>query len=184
MIVKLIYLMLSLLFFGGCATLGTDAKKEARAKIDTMAQTTIKSLIKENPSIKNKLEKALGYAVIDWKVTKVPVVGVGTGKGVVVDKRSGKHVYINVSRFDVGGGWGVRSFKNLILTYDSDILDDAKDGDFKFEAGAEVSAGTAQLSGDSKMFNTKVESFILSDIGGSATATIRFLRAVPDDELN
>ena len=177
-------LLLGALLFSGCAKLSVDEKNSARAKIDLMAETTIKELIKENPAIEEELSKAKGYAVINWKVTKVPVFGAGGGEGVIVDLRSNERVYINVSRFDIGGGWGARSYKNLVITQDETILDKAKSGNFKFEAGAEVSAGTAAAGGGSDALNKKITTHVLVDGGGSATATVRVMFSTLNDDLN
>jgi hypothetical protein len=177
-------LMVILSLMTGCAQLTLDEKERARAEIDLMAKTTIDALIKGDPSIKDALEKAKGYAVINWKVTKIPVVGAGGGNGVIVDKRSGERVYIKVSRFDLGGGWGARSYKNLVITQDEDLLDNAKKGGWKIEAGAEASAGTAGAAGAAGGSNKSIETHVLLDGGGSATATVRFLRSTLDSDLN
>ena len=181
---KLIGLMVILSLTTGCAQLTLDEKNRARAEIDLMAKTTIDALIKDNPSIKDALEKAKGYAVVNWKVTKIPIVGAGGGNGVIVDKRTGERVYIKVSRFDLGGGWGARSYKNLVITQDEDLLDSAKKGGFKFDAGAEASAGTAGAGGGAGDLNKSMETHVLLDGGGSATATVRLLRSTLDSDLN
>ena len=174
----------TLLLFSGCAKLSLSEVKSAQEKIDLMAERTIKALIKENPSIKDELSKAKGYAVINWKVTKIPVVGAGGGNGVIVDLRNNERTYINVSRFDIGGGWGVRSYKNLVITQDEKLLDEAKDGDVKFEAGAEVSAGTVAAGGGSEKLNKTITTHVLVDGGGSATATFRVMYSSVDSDLN
>jgi len=175
-----ILLTMILLLFSGCAKLSVDEKNVARAEVDKMAQTTIEKLLKDNPSIQAELDRCVGYAVINWKVTKVPVFGAGGGSGVIVDKRNNERVYIDVSRFDIGGGWGARSYKNLVIAFDEEIVDDAKDGDFKFEAGAEVSAGTAATGGGSGG-NEKTTTHVLVDGGGSATATVRYMQSSLSD---
>jgi len=172
------------IMFSGCSKLSVDEKNRARAEIDLMANSTIAKLIEKEPSIQKDLDRAVGYGVVNWKVTKIPVVGAGGGNGVIVDNRTNERVYINVRRFDLGGGWGARSFKNLIIVYDKKILDEAKDGDFRFEAGAEVSAGSAASDGGSAKINKKIETHVLADGGGSATATIRFLRSSVSSDLN
>ena len=174
----------AVLLFTACSQMSLEEKNSKRAVIDKMAQTTIDALIKEDASIKVALEEAKGYAVINWKVTKVPIVGAGGGEGVLVDKRDNTRVYVKVRRFDIGGGWGARSYKNLVLINDDALLDDAKDGVIKFEAGAEVSAGTLAAEGGSGALNPKIQTHTLLDGGGSATATVRVLRARVDSDLN
>lgn len=175
---------LTILILTSCSQLSLEEKSSKRDSIDKMAQNTIENLIKEDPKIKHALEKAKGYMVLNWKVTKVPVVGAGGGEGIVVDSRDNHRVYIKVRRFDIGGGWGVRSYKNLVIIYDDSLMDRAKDGVIEFEAGAEVAAGTMSVDGGSSALNKKMETHILLDGGGSATATIRVLWSRLDSALN
>ena len=178
-------LLLISLFFPGCAQLSPEDKSDAKTKIDTMAKTTIDTLIENSPEIFSSLENAQGYAVVNWKVTKVPVVGAGGGDGVIVNKSTGERKYIKVRRFDFGGGWGARSFKNLVIIHDEAIINKAMaGGSFKFEAGAEVAAGTAGVEGGSGDLNKGIESHMLLDGGGSATATVRFIYFTMDKDLN
>lgn len=181
---QLAILTLTILVLTSCSQLSLEEKSSKRDSIDKMAQNTIENLIKKESNINHALEKAKGYMVVNWKVTKVPVVGAGSGEGIVVDSRDNHRVYIKVRRFDIGGGWGARSYKNLVIIYDDALMDRAKDGVFEFEAGAEVAAGTKSVDGGSAALNQKMETHMLLDGGGSATATIRVLRSRLDSDLN
>ena len=182
---KIIVMLLSILIlFSGCAKLSVTERDTQRSKIDAMAKETVAELIKDNPSIQKELDNAVGYGVINWKVTKVPVFGAGGGDGVIIDLRDNKHTYIDVRRFDVGGGWGARSYKNLVIIHNNKLLDDALNGDIKFEAGAEASAGTVGAEGGSGMLNKKITTHVLLDGGGSATATVRVLYSTLNSDLN
>jgi len=176
--------ILSILLLVGCSTMSLDEKNSQRAEIDKMAMQTIATLIKEDPSIQKNLDTAVAYAVINWKVTKIPLVGAGGGNGLIVNKKTGKHTYVNVSRFDIGGGWGVRSFKNLIIIHNQKTLDAGKDGIWKFAGGAEVAVGTASIEGDHQVNKQDTTTHMLLDGGGSATATIRVLHMSINSDLN
>jgi len=183
------YLYISLLGFilsSGCAQLSTEEQKSARTEIDLMAENTVKALSKDNATIPSEIKNAAGYAVINWKVTKIPVVGAGGGNGVIVDTHTGERKYFKVRRFDFGGGWGVKSFKNLLIVNDKAMFQKAmKGGDFTFEAGAEVAAGTKGIDGGSaQLVQTKTKSYMLLDGGASATVTARFLYYTMDNSLN
>ena len=122
--------------------------------------------------------------VINWKTTKVPLVGAGGGDGVVIDNATKQRIYVKVQRFDLGGGWGVRSFKNLTLFTDKTLFEKIKKGTFKFESGAEVAAGKASAAADSSGFDSKYKTYVLLDGGGSATATIRVIHLSLNKKLN
>lgn len=184
MLTKTLTQLIVLLFFIGCASLSVDEVNQKKSEIDKMAAETIKALIKSEPLIQQQIKEAKGYAVIDWTVTKIPVFGAGGGRGVIVDLRTNERIYIDVSRFDIGGGWGARSFKNLIITEDETLLDNAKDGSFKFEAGAEVAAGKHASDVAAEDTNSYSHTYVLSEGGGAATATIRMLYSNVNEELN
>ena len=181
---NVILISLLTLLFTACAKPSPDERNKARAEIDLMAKTTIDKLIEQTPSVQKEIDESIGYAVLNWKLTKVPIVGVGGGTGVLINSKTGKRIYVTISRFDIGGGWGARSFKNLLITKDKDFFDKVKDGHFKFETGGEASVGNVAASGDSSALNKDVKSHVLIDGGGSATVTVRYLSMSLDSELN
>ncbi len=181
---KAILLMSGLLMMlGGCAALTPSEIEQKQETLDTMAAKAIEGLIKEDPALQAELDKAVGYAVANMKVTKVPVVGAGGGEGVLVDAKTQERRYFTVSRFDIGGGWGVRSYKALMIIHSEKVLEEFKGGSWTFEAGAEASAGTAAAEGGSGALNQDITMHLLADGGASATVTARVIHASIDDAL-
>ncbi|MGB5966056.1 MAG: hypothetical protein WBF77_02570 [Sulfurimonadaceae bacterium] len=176
--------IMAVVMFYGCAKPTLDENEAARQAIDKMAETTKSELLKEHKELQGELDSAVGYMVTNWKTTKVPLVGGGGGDGVVVDNATKEHVYINVKRVDVGGGYGARSFKVLLVVKDKALLANLKNGAWKFEGGAEVTAGTASTGGSSGGSDSEYKSYMLLDGGGSATVTLRALHSTVDSDLN
>ncbi len=168
----------------GCSTMTVEERNAKRAGLDAMAEKAIAGLIEQDSSLQQKLDESLGYAVANMKVTKVPVVGAGGGEGVFVNKKTNKRTYFTVSRFDVGGGWGARSYKALLVLETQEMLDRVKDGTWEFQAGVEASAGTAAAEGSSGALNEGFSLHVLSDGGASATATARIIRIKVNSELS
>ena len=176
----LLFLALSL---SGCSSLTTTEIENERNSLDTMAEIAINKLISQDPALQSKIDNSLGYGVANMKITKVPVVGAGGGKGVFVNKTTNERLYFNVGRFDFGGGWGVRAYKLLMIFNTQELVDQWKDGEWKFEAGAEASAGSVAAEGSSGSLNTDFSIHILAEAGASATVTARVIRISIDDEL-
>jgi len=172
-----------LLVIAGCSTLATAEKNQKRVELDAMAEAAIAGLVEQDPGIKTEIEQSLGYAVAKMKVTKIPVVGAGGGEGVFINKQTGQRTYFTVRRLDIGGGWGARSYKVLIVFESQKVMDRAKDGVWEFEAGAEVSAGKASAEGSSSNLNKGFTMHVLSDGGASATVTARVIRTKVNKEL-
>jgi len=176
--------ILTLLITAGCSTMTLEEKESKRAEIDEMADKAIAGLIEQDESIKTKLDESLAYAVANMKLTKVPIVGAGGGEGVFVDRETQQRIYFNVTRLDIGGGWGARSFKVLLLFNTEEMVARMeKKNNWEFQAGAEASAGTVSAEGSSSDLNTGFTMHVLSDGGASATVTARVIRVQVNSAL-
>lgn len=173
-----------LLMVNGCSTMTGAEKEQKRISLDQMASTTITALTGKDPDIQTKINKSLAYAVANMKLTKIPIVGGGGGEGVFIDNNTQHRTYFTVSRFDVGGGWGARSYKILLIVESQEVFDRLKDGTWEFQAGAEASAGTASAEGSSSdLINKGFTTYVLSDGGASATVTARIIHTKVNHEL-
>ena len=159
-----------------CSSMTVSERETKRGELDEMAATAIAGLVKQDEDLQKELDDSLGYAVANMKLTKVPIVGAGGGEGVFVNKKTNKRIYFTVSRFDIGGGWGARSYKILLVFETQEMLDRLDNGTWEFQAGVEASAGTAAAEGSSGALNEGYTVHVLSDGGASATATARVIR--------
>jgi hypothetical protein len=163
--------------------MSVSEKISKQNELDEMAAKAITGLVEKDKTLQQSLDNSLGYLVANMKVTKVPLVGAGGGEGVYINKQTGKRTYFTVSRLDIGGGWGVRSYKILLVLTSQDILDRLDGGAWEFQAGAEASAGTAAVEGSSGSLNENYSVHVLSDGGASVTATARVIRIKINKEL-
>jgi hypothetical protein len=177
--IRLSIVALGLAVLHGCAGLTTEEQDAKRTELDQMGEKTIATLSGTEPEAGAALEKSIGYAVIDMTVTKIPVIGAGAGLGVIIDKSTGTHTYIKVTRFEVGGGWGAQKFKVIIFFFDEVLLKRASSGAWHFEAGAEASAGTASTEGTVTTSDAGYRAFKIVESGAVATVTIRAAYAQP-----
>ena len=176
-------MMVMLLVIAGCATMTTAEKEQKRSELNSMAEAAISGLIEKDPEIQSEIEKSLGYAVANMKLTKVPIVGAGGGEGVFINKQTQHRTYFTVGRFDLGGGWGARSYKALIVFDSQDVMEKVEGGTWEFQAGAEASAGTAAAEGSTSDLNKGFTMHVLSDGGASATVTARVIRIKVNKKL-
>jgi lipid-binding SYLF domain-containing protein len=175
---KQLLVVLGLVFIlGGCSTMSVEERDKKRSDIDAMAEEAIAGLVERDAGIQTELDASVGYAVANMKLTKVPIVGAGGGEGVFVDRETQQRIYFNVTRLDLGGGWGARSFK-VLLVFNSEemVARMEKKSIWEFQAGAEASAGTVSAEGSSSDLNAGFTMHVLSDGGASATVTARVIR--------
>jgi lipid-binding SYLF domain-containing protein len=177
------FILFGLLLVTGCSSMTTSEKETKRNELDAMAAKAIAGLVDKDASIQAEIDDSLGYAVANMKLTKVPIVGAGGGEGVFVHNKTKQRSYFTVSRFDIGGGWGARSYKVLMVIDSQEILDRLENGTWEFQAGVEASAGTAAAEGSSGALNEGFQLHVLSDGGASATATARMIRIKVNSEL-
>jgi lipid-binding SYLF domain-containing protein len=157
-------LLLCMLFvITACSSMSVSERETKRNQLDEMAATAIAGLVEQDATLQQKIDDSLGYSVANMKVTKVPVVGAGGGEGVFVENKTNRRTYFTVSRFDIGGGWGARSYKILLVFDTQEMMDRLDNGTWEFQAGVEASAGTAAAEGSSGALNEGYTVHVLSD---------------------
>jgi lipid-binding SYLF domain-containing protein len=167
-----------------CAGGLVGTKAEKLAYFEGLETETLAQLMKEQPGTEQELAQSVGYAVIEKRVVKVPVIGAGGGAGVVVEKASGKKSYLRVPELQFGLGWGGRAEKVILIFQDLEKLRDLADGKWKAGIAAEAAAkagdvGAAGGRGTGDLMKKSFTTYVLTDAGVSATATIAVLRAQP-----
>lgn len=167
-----------------CAGGLVGGKDEKLAYFDSLETETLAQLMKEQPGTEQELAQSVGYAVIEKRVVKVPVIGAGGGAGVVVEKASGKKSYLRVPELQFGLGWGGRSEKVILIFQDIEKLRSLAGGMWKAGVAAEAAAkagdiGAAGGGGTGDLMKKGFTTYVLTDAGVSLTATIAVLRAQP-----
>jgi lipid-binding SYLF domain-containing protein len=168
-----------LTILGGCASLSPEEAQAKRDEIDAMSEATLTELLESRPELQSVFDESPGYAIASMKLTKVPVFGGSGGPGVVIDKETGARTYLKVTRFDVGGGMGIATFRVVVLFEDPELLSQAMTGFWHFDAGMEAGAGSTSAEGSVSSVTSGYKVFKLADSGALATVTARVVRARP-----
>jgi len=168
-----------------CSTVPGETKAEQIQTIDALVDNTLTDLYQQNPEARAQIKNSVGYAIMNNKITKIPVVGAGAGYGVAINNKSQKRQYIQMVRFDVGGGWGARSVRPVIIFTDEQVFNDFIDGMWSANAGAEAAAkvgdvGASGGAGSGDVGNDKgYITHMITDKGVSATVTAGIIRVKP-----
>jgi hypothetical protein len=166
----------------GCASVPGKTGEEQAMAIDSLVTKTLADLEREHPQAKDEIAQSVGYVIMNNKLTKIPLVGVGAGYGVAVDS-AGTRTYLRMRRFDLGAGWGARAVRPVLIFQDEKKFRDYIDGDFDANLGAEASAKAGDKGsaggGGASSGDAGYTSYLITDKGVSATASLAIMRVKP-----
>jgi lipid-binding SYLF domain-containing protein len=185
---RMAFTCISILLLGlsGCASVPGETKEEQVQTIDELIGETLVDLYKQDPATEAEIAKSVGYVIMNNKITKIPLVGAGTGYGVAVDSTTKDRTYLKMARFDVGGGWGARSVRPVIIFSDKKLFNKFIKGNWSANAGAEAAAkvgdvGASGAGGSGSVGNIGYTMHMITDAGVSATVTAGIIRVSPID---
>lgn len=179
--------LLSLLGAPSCISVPGETPAEQRAHVDVYAEESLAQLVKQSPEVQAALDAAKGYAVVQERGLKLPLIGGEAGWGVVVDKESGKRTYVKQRGFELGAGWGARVVRVISIFSTKEAVAAACDGGFEFSAGAEAGAKAGDVGGGvggGASTGEGVTVYVLLENGAAATATVGVIRLSQFDALN
>lgn len=171
---------------GGCSGIPGETGGEQAETIDALVERTLADIYRQEPSTKESIANSVGYVIASTSITKIPIVGAGSGYGVAINTKTGEKTYLKMARFDVGGGWGARSVRPVLIFQDEKKFRDFIDGVWEAQAGAEAAAkigetGAAGGAGTSTVSDKGYTMHFITDAGVSATATAGVIRVRPID---
>lgn len=169
----------------GCATVPGKTGQEKVKTIDELVSRTLTDLYKQEPNTKEGIARSVGYAIMNNKITKIPLVGAGGGYGVAINNKTGEKTYIKMTRLDLGGGWGARTVRPVVIFYDEKLFNKFIKGDWSANMGVEAAAkvgetGAAGGAGSGDIPTNKgYSAHLITDAGVSATVTMGVIRVKP-----
>jgi hypothetical protein len=180
-VVPFLILIASLL--GGCGG-PSGTREEKLAYYQKLEEQAKAEVVAHYPKAKEELASSVGYAVVEKDIVKIPVVGWGSGAGVIVEKQGDKRTYVRVPELQFGAGWGARAQKVVVIFSDVTKLRDLADGEWNATLGAEAAAkagdtGVAGGAAGSDLLSKGYVLYVMTEAGISATATLNLMRIQP-----
>lgn len=135
----------------------------------------------QEPKTEEEVAQSVGYVIMNNKLTKIPIVGVGSGYGVAVNTKTGERTYLRMRRFDIGAGWGARSIRPVLIFQNEEKFRDYINGGFDATIGAEAAAKVGEQGGAGGGSSDAAKdlgytSYLITDTGVSATASVAVIR--------
>jgi lipid-binding SYLF domain-containing protein len=153
-----------------------------RAKIDEVADETLKRLFAENEYARALFDESMGWAVFDNTKVAFGISG-GGGRGVAVEKSSGRRAYMKMGTGGVGLGLGVNKYQVIFFFQDETTAKSFIENGWQADAGATAAAGKEAADAKTNFVNG-LAIYQLTEKGLMLNADVAGTKYWLDDELN
>ncbi len=139
-------MVLCVLAIVGCSsTYRGMSGEEKREYLFELEEQTLAELVKDDPKAQADLDAAVGYAIFSNTATKVPSSAPAMGSAWWSTPRPMIGPTSRSSRFDVGGGLGLRKFRLVMIFFDEAAFEKLATGKLELGAGVEAGAGNNDI---------------------------------------
>jgi lipid-binding SYLF domain-containing protein len=163
------------------------SKDKERSEVQKACKDTLKRLYKVQPSAKQAIAKAAGYAVFNNFGMKILIAGGGSGKGMASDNSTKKVTYMKMVEVQAGLGMGVKKFSVIWVFQTKDAMQQFVQAGW--ELGAQSSAA-ATTSGEGGSLTGAISPspgvwlYQLVNDGLALELTAKGTKYYKDDDLN
>ena len=160
---------------------------EQRAEIRNNAMRTLDQLYAAQPSARQAVQKAAGYAVFSEISTKILLAGGGGGKGIVVDTISDQETFMLMATLQAGYGMGItKTHLVWVFETEADLKNFIANG---YMLGADVNLQVNPGTGGgvyqgAAQIQPGVWLYQLSDAGLALDLTVEGTKYFKDPDLN
>ena len=178
---------LVLLTFLALPVTNAASLEEKRQHVRDISNETLQKLYQVNPSAKNYVENAEGYAVFGSWGVKLILFGGGGGKGMAINNRNSNETFMNMAELNVGLGLGAKKYKLIFIFQDQNALDNFINTGL--DIGAQATAGaTDSVSGGSVQGAVSILQGVwlyqLTETGLAVELSVKGTKYFKDKELN
>lgn len=180
---------LGLAGFGGDAAAAMSAKErdKARADVQKASRTTLEQLYRAIPGSRKVIADSAGYATFSNFGMKLLIAGSGSGKGVAVNKKTGKQTYMKMVEVQAGLGLGAKKFRVVWVFADTASLEKFISSGWETGGQATAAAKTGSKGGATQgavAVSPGVWVYQLTDKGAALELTAKGTKYYKDDDLN
>ena len=169
-------------------TAPSDPKlEEARDDARTIANNTLQALYTHQPSAKQAVEGAAGYAVFSNTALKILVAGGGQGKGLAVNNKTRQEVFMRMAEVQAGFGFGAKKFRLVWVFETQDAFNKFVNSGYQFGGQATLTAkGAGKGAGfaGAASVSPGVWVYQLTDDGIAAELTVKGTKYYRDKKLS
>jgi lipid-binding SYLF domain-containing protein len=161
---------------------GASKTDKTRKKIDKGSIAALTRLNKESPEAKALYDQAYAYATFDGTEAAL-LISSGGGKGVAVEKASGKRTYMRVISAGVGIGFGFQATQTVFFFEDKETFDTFVEEGWDADASGSAAAGQEGMNAKSS-FTNGMMAYQMTKKGLIAQASLKGTKYWKDEDLN
>ena len=181
--------ILSVVLIVSTFALAADQAKvdKERQEIRNRTKEILAQLYKAEPRAKANIQKAAGYAAFSNFGMKIFVAGSGTGKGVAVDNKTKKEIFMKMIELQAGLGFGVKKFSLVWVFEKPDALATFVNSGWELGGQASAAAKAGEKGAafqDALAIAPGVWLYQLTDKGVALELTAKGTKYYKDDDLN
>ena len=165
----------------------SDDKAKQQKQVQEISNKTLQQLYKAQPAAKAAVQHAAGYAVFNNMGVKILFAGSGTGKGIAVNNKTKKEVFMKMIELQAGLGFGVEKFAVVFVFENDKVLNDFINSGWEFGGQASAAAKTTTKAGamaGAASVSEGVWMYQLTEKGLAAEITATSTKYYKDDDLN
>lgn len=160
--------------------------EEQQAEVRTMRDQVLADLYRRDASLREKINRAEGYAVFSNVGVNLIFASVAGGKGIVVDRR-GKETFMKMASGGFGLGLGVKDFRAVFVFKTKPKLAQFIETGWDFGAQADAAAQSGEKGGAAAGAVTAlpdVDVYQITKNGVALQATLQGAKYWRDADLN
>jgi lipid-binding SYLF domain-containing protein len=160
---------------------------QKRLEVREMAQESLAALYEIQPAARYAIEHAAGYGAFSTFGIKIFFAGGTTGKGVVVNRRTHRDVFMKMLQVHAGLGFGVKKDRLIFVFETQQGLQNFVTKGWEFGGQASAAAMVADRGGTfagAVSVMPGVYLYQLTETGLSASLTLGATKFFKDDDLH
>ncbi|MTI14465.1 hypothetical protein E1189_15785 [Sansalvadorimonas verongulae] len=166
--------------------MGDGSKAEKQREILKMKDEVLAQLFAKKPNTRAQINSAPGYAVFSNANINLILLSAGTGYGVVTNRQTKQHTYMNMAEAGVGLGLGAKDYRIVMVFHTAAAMNHFIDNGWTFGGNADASAKAAKKGGslEGEAYYGDVTVYTMTETGLALQATIKGTKFWKDKELN
>ena len=185
--VRTIVSVLVVTLLSGCLAIAKDSPNKKRDKTRKMAASTLEDLYKLQPTSKELIRNAAGYAVFNNMGTNLFLLSTARGSGVAVNSKTKQDTFMKMISAGAGFGVGIKDYR-VVFAFETDLalsnfLKSGWSGSGQADAAAKTSESGGAYSG-AVMIEPGVWVYQITKKGLALQLTLQGTKYYKDDDLN